>query len=958
MLGLGLLAALTLAGLPFEGAQDDGYWNQPTGNPEGNGSVDVEPILVAPVELWRSDVGELASDPVLWGSTVFIATQKRDQFSLLALEAETGRKSASAFLGRLDDAQVRLAVWRSTVVVLDRKRARGFAFTGKKLRKRWSLELESTSQPAVADGILYVNDTEQHLVTVDLERGRLIGSTQGGLGRPCVSEYWVLTGKTGRTSVGVGSCLKGFFVRKPQAIKRGYEWNSAPQSREFGVRFDSFASDTELTIAYVPEAAPFMNLFYMRADDYAVLAEPGGGPGFLAPAEGRPVAYQGSFYTFGPGGIKRIGWDGKQYTLMKGSSLPPDAHLGPLSRTGKVVYSGNLAFDLERRRLIWLKADMPLGGPLIPFGDGRGLRRTEDNELVAFGAPGGVAEDAAASPAPLLAARPDQGSGLLLATGKVLLGSVETLATGDLQLTTSGVRRIFEPSSVALVLGTGPEDSERLGDEYPVWQAWRRALDRELAEELAEEFAAYERAKLAGECARLLPELEVLGPDRARDFTRRAANLQKSRASNAGLKRDRIGRLELTAREHGAAQLVVAARWCLDRGLSEAATLLVLDAQESVQKAADLHAAFHFQTAHPPAAPDPLDLPDELSLDALAPASFPFTGEERGELWGRWAREITPARAHFITSDDPDFPTNLKTPWTENSIVLRTPNLVFVSRCLDASIVGPVLRNGEGGIEQLTTLFGLDDSQAPPLQVRLHRNRSDYLAEGLRTAGVPRWSLGYYCSGDRVSRFYVPGEGEPTNPTRIEQTLWQVVVHELTHQFVSERTGFHERSSPTEPGHWVVEGFARFIEHQSVELGRTGRGLTDPTVLSVDLTAQLAKIGALIPLERLLATDAVGFALLDNQPRVEVRPQYSMGTYPMAELSIYYAEAGALCFFIANRCGPKGRDRLLAYLRARYEGRLPKDHWTILGFKSIAELDTAFRAFLADPRGTPASSAR
>jgi len=940
-----------LAGASVEGAPDDGFWNQSFGNGGGSGSVAVEPIEAAPEVLWQSDVGPVVSDPVVWGSTVFVATNEKGKLSLLALDATGGEKLASVALGRMEDPQVRLAVWMSKVVVLDREEVRGYDFKGTGLRKKWSLDLASTSPAAVDDGVLYVNDSARRLVAVDIERGKLIGDAAGGWGRPCVSESQVVTGMTSGLAGFQGVYLQGLFSNKPVQARRKFEWSPNTGSQQFGMAPGVGPDPQDFTVVYAPEGMPYSELFYMRDGAYATLALSDGGPGFLAPAVGRPLAYAGSFYTCSAAGITREAFDGKQYTLMEGSNFPSEVRLGPASRAGHVVYSGNLAFDLERKRLIWLLEDMPLGGPLIPLADGRALRRTVGNELLAFGASGSAEDGAAPVSGAVQSARPDAGIGLILATGEVVLGAVKTGTDDDLQLTpTAGEPHAYGRSEVALVLGATPADAAPISSEYAVRQAWQRALEQALAEDLAQHFAAYERAKLAGECHRLLAELEVLGGERFTDFTQRAANLRESTAGNAGLKREKTGRLEFEARSRYSEELVAAARWCLDAQLAEAATLLVLDAHDSVRATTDFLTTFAFQSVRPPLPPGPLELPDELTLDALAPSNFPFDGASRGELWGQWAREISPAAAHFVAASEAGFPSGLVAPWTEDTIVLTTRNMTLVSRCLDPAIVGSVLRNGEGGLEQLAELFGQEDVEATPLEVRLHKNRTDYLADAARTGKGLGWTLGYYSPAEHISRFYVPDRNVSSSSAGLSQTLWQVVVHELTHQYVTERAGFRARQNGPQPGHWIVEGFARFVEHQAVELGRTGRGLTDPTVLSIDLTAQLAQAGGLIPLERLLAMDYEGFGALSGEASIEVKPRYSMGTYVLNERSIYYSEAGALCFFLVNRRGPEGADRLLAYLRARYESSLPEAHWKLLGFESVAELDAAFRAFLAHPR--------
>ena len=424
--------------------------------------------------------------------------------------------------------------------------------------------------------------------------------------------------------------------------------------------------------------------------------------------------------------------------------------------------------------------------------------------------------------------------------------------------------------------------------------------------------------------------------------------VRQSTASNAGLKRDRVGEDELEAYGMDAKARSDAAAWCRGVGLDGAATLLILSAENVSQEARAFWGDFDFRAARPPAQPERFEAVEELQLANLAPSNFPFQGSSLGDLWGQWAVELLPASARFTIAGEPGFPARIRSTWTDETLVLRTNHMVLLSRCPDPEIVGPILRYAEGGLRLLDEVFGRQSPLDAPLEVRLHRNRADYIAESELSQSIGQWTLGYYSPSEHISRFFVPS-GEDNTAAAIEQKLQEVVVHELTHQYISERAGYAEVQSSTTPGHWIVEGFARFIEQQAVELGRNGRGLTDHTVLSIDLCSRLLEQGALLPMESFLNTTNLSFQDLGKEGGIPVKPRYSIGTYTVSETSQYYSQAGALCFFLMNRCGEEGPRRLLNYLEARYEARLPEDHVTLLGFNSIPELDAAFRAFLASP---------
>ena len=108
-----------------------------------------------------------------------------------------------------------------------------------------------------------------------------------------------------------------------------------------------------------------------------------------------------------------------------------------------------------------------------------------------------------------------------------------------------------------------------------------------------------------------------------------------------------------------------------------------------------------------------------------------------------------------------------------------------------------------------------------PLDGRLHKNRKEYLEEKTPDGGQAMpWSAGYYSPRENVSRFYVPGSGDGEGPVPLD--LLKTLAHELTHHWLSMRwLGPGSRGGAAVlPGYWIVEGFARFMEDQAMEMGR------------------------------------------------------------------------------------------------------------------------------------------
>jgi hypothetical protein len=210
------------------------------------------------------------------------------------------------------------------------------------------------------------------------------------------------------------------------------------------------------------------------------------------------------------------------------------------------------------------------------------------------------------------------------------------------------------------------------------------------------------------------------------------------------------------------------------------------------------------------------------------------------------------------------------------------------------------------------------------------------------------WSVGHYSPAERVSRFYVPRKDANAEP--LGRELHKVFAHELTHQYLAQawlERGGSAAGDPGQPGFWVVEGVARFVEDQVVEMGRRGRRIDDETVTSLDATARLSERGRLIPLERFVDLSQAGFAGLSDRPANPIQLRNTTVRIAPTERVIFYEQAGSLVYFLLHRRGDEGRAALRQYLRAYYERESRPAGWEALGFASAAELDREFRAFLA-----------
>jgi len=416
---------------------------------------------------------------------------------------------------------------------------------------------------------------------------------------------------------------------------------------------------------------------------------------------------------------------------------------------------------------------------------------------------------------------------------------------------------------------------------------------------------------------------------RAKDLSTRLTGMRMH--PNSALRREALERRTADARAAAAADIVRSASWCLERRLPRVAAGLLALATRLDTDNGDI---------------------DDIAVRTV-PDAFPWRDSEHAtRTWLAWIREMLPADAHFLAADDPAW-RRCTGPWKRQTIGFRTPHLLLFSRSDDVTAVGPCLRYGESTIAGLQTLLGddepdRDESDEERLDVRIHRNRTEYLGEATPGGGAPTWSLGYYSPAENVSRFYVPDPGESHEP--LGRGLFKVLAHELTHHYVDarwvpRRTKGTRRATAV-PGFWIVEGLARFVEDQMVDADTRGLTFDDETVESVDAAAQLRRAGHTLDMAQLVDMTQEDFARLGDDEVAEVTLRRSLKTYRMTPRNVFYEQAGALCFYLLRARGGTSRQRTIDYLLAHYTGRSRSEGWKALGFSSAKALDDAFWQFL------------
>jgi hypothetical protein len=229
--------------------------------------------------------------------------------------------------------------------------------------------------------------------------------------------------------------------------------------------------------------------------------------------------------------------------------------------------------------------------------------------------------------------------------------------------------------------------------------------------------------------------------------------------------------------------------------------------------------------------------------------------------------------------------------------------------------------------------------------VRLHRNRAEY--QGEAGEGSRAGNVGHYSPAERVSRFHVPDAEEPGQP--LGRGLFEVLAHELTHQWMDERWCTAAGRTAETPAFFVVEGLARFVEDQVVDSETRQLTFDDATVKSLDTTRALARGGNLLPFDALLLADQEWFLRLDRRPRIEVLPPRIAVGYVLSPANVYYEQSAAVVFHLLRASGEDGRRRFLAFLRKAYEGTVARaDVERLLGTSDVAAYEAAFRKWLEE----------
>ena len=919
-------------------------WSQPRGDAARTACIDVEPVRGQPEIAWRVELpGMPTSSPVVSSGTVFaVAGNAKGEFTLVAVRASTGERIATRPLGKAE--WVDLAAVRGAVIAVDSNLARCFRFDGEKFSLGWNQKGAWAGQPAVSRGALFLPDASSVHVLDPLSGRPLLGS--------------ILASDSSETRDFAAMCVTD---RNADAVLVSrLRWNSSVQSTAVAglgtkkvidasgdyVRSPYRVADTEadrrprhatLTMLGRSWFATYVNGFYYEGDAHSsgsiLLDRTETGRKFdvwHAPAIVERTAYAMTH----DGATLSVQLDGSFSWLIANWARPKGARTCAASAARGVVYFGNWALEVASGRVLWCLPELEPVTTLVPAGDGIAVCIDAKGVLVGVAEPGRASAPQAGEPtragpaAP--PALPSDADGALLADGRFVAGACIADASGRLAIATpSGEKLDLVPEEWALAQSAGKVVA--VSEERVVLAALDEILDARSAAVWDAVFRKYIEVPLLADAVRALAAARLDGLSESRVRQLEQSLVGKRDHPNADMQRKRVGPEETAMRDACIEDVRTASRWCRARGLSGAAAAILSRIRRERPR-------------------------DETAI-ALAreaiPACFPWAkAPDAADRWIGWAREIVPAGGEFVPADAPEAKKRRAAPWEEDVLLLRTRNVLLISRANDPAILGRCLRHAEGAVRACEQVLGPPAPDAPKerLEVRLHRDRKEYLSEEPPDGARAReWTSGYFSPSQRVSRFFVPS-AEETAVTPLDRSLLGVLAHELTHHWVEMRWAVGNRSGYQTAGYWCVEGIADFVADQSVEMGRRQGRLDDATVESLDISSQLDERGGLFPLSTLLSMSHEAMNGLKDEPKTEVQMRYKARVSIVGPRSVFYAESAALTFWLLNRRGDEGRAAFIAYLRARYRAGPPENVAVALGFESPAHMQIEFRKFLASLR--------
>lgn len=257
--------------------------------------------------------------------------------------------------------------------------------------------------------------------------------------------------------------------------------------------------------------------------------------------------------------------------------------------------------------------------------------------------------------------------------------------------------------------------------------------------------------------------------------------------------------------------------------------------------------------------------------------------------------------------------------WRADVVAYQSERLLVLTAGTAPDAVARTVRAGELVCGVLESVVGGTPRGAGRLELLLYPTRAEYLEHsgsdlgGLET--VLGFTSGHFDLTDLVSRLFLPGEDD--GGTRLVETS----IHELTHHWLSVRSGFGPpRSTPASSGFWVVEAIATWAEELRLDPERGAWSTAPRRAASLDT---LVHAGAkdLLPWRDFLALSFEGYCKLETRPTCELDLDWHLGARaPRGPMQLFYAQGAALAHYLYEVEGGARRRLLLQAVEGYYRG--------------------------------------
>lgn len=264
--------------------------------------------------------------------------------------------------------------------------------------------------------------------------------------------------------------------------------------------------------------------------------------------------------------------------------------------------------------------------------------------------------------------------------------------------------------------------------------------------------------------------------------------------------------------------------------------------------------------------------------------------------------------------------------WREDLLGFESEHLLILTPVRRPGALARCLSMGELVCEALGEIFEAGDVERDsrrPLVLHLYGSRDEYLRFGPDGGGEGgaglSWTAGHYDQSENVSRIFVPEHAGGFS------SVMETYAHELTHHWLRMQCPMFpfkplERRDVTQPGFWIVEGFASLVDEFRFDLQHGTWHHESPQSRRLDLVANATK-GQGLPWKDVYGLSHMRFAEMPSQGEPAIPSTCYLGLrHVVSSRHMFYAQAASTARYLFEADEGRQREALLAYVTAFYTG--------------------------------------